>query len=92
MNTNTSSSSSGSRSSTYSTHKTFANLPVTHSPPARPTSADFLPRYEETLNTNLRNFGDPEAQHGNMQPFDKITDPALKHGLTKKRRYILVDW
>ncbi|KAK3069816.1 hypothetical protein LTR53_011558 [Teratosphaeriaceae sp. CCFEE 6253] len=69
-----------------STHKTFANLPVTFSPPA----PDILPRYEDALNSSLRNFPDPEAQANNLQPFDKITEPSPKHVLTKKRRYILL--
>ncbi|KAK5704959.1 hypothetical protein LTR97_002073 [Elasticomyces elasticus] len=51
----------------------------------QPNSADFLPKYEETLNHNLRNFGDPEAQHGN-----RMQEPDLKFGLTKKRRAIVV--
>ncbi|KAK5684437.1 hypothetical protein LTS10_004305 [Elasticomyces elasticus] len=51
----------------------------------QPNSADFLPKYEETLNHNLRNFGDPEAQHDN-----RMQEPDLKYGLTKKRRAIVV--
>ncbi|KAK4953262.1 hypothetical protein LTR10_008968 [Elasticomyces elasticus] len=65
--------------------KTVAAAPVS---PAfnQPNSADFLPKYEETLNHNLRNFGDPEAQKG---PVDSMQEP-LKYGLTKKRRAIVV--
>ncbi|KAK3626113.1 hypothetical protein LTR56_020020 [Elasticomyces elasticus] len=65
--------------------KTFAAAPVS---PAfnQPNSADFLPKYEETLNHNLRDFGDPEAQNG---PVDSTQEP-LKYGLTKKRRAIVV--
>ncbi|KAK5736938.1 hypothetical protein LTR17_007082 [Elasticomyces elasticus] len=50
----------------------------------QPNSADFLPKYEETLNHNLRNFGDPEAQNG------PVMQEPLKYGLTKKRRAIVV--
>ncbi|KAK4920314.1 hypothetical protein LTR49_012096 [Elasticomyces elasticus] len=67
--------------------KSFAAAPVS---PAfnQPNSADFLPKYEETLNHNLRNSGDPEAQYG---PVDRrIQEPDLKYGLTKKRRAIVV--
>ncbi|KAK4902617.1 hypothetical protein LTR27_000555 [Elasticomyces elasticus] len=65
--------------------KSFAAAPVS---PAfnQPNSADFLPKYEETLNHNLRNFGDPEAQIGQVA---RVQEP-LKYGLTKKRRAIVV--
>ncbi|TKA52645.1 hypothetical protein B0A55_13060 [Friedmanniomyces simplex] len=73
--------------------KSSSNLPVSSAAPTytnQPISDDFLPKYEETVNSNLRNFGDPEAQHGNFQDFDGIQEPAVKHGLTKKRRALIV--
>ncbi|KAK0257117.1 hypothetical protein B0A54_09821 [Friedmanniomyces endolithicus] len=51
---------------------------------------DFLPKYEETLNSNLRNFGDPEAQHGHLPFSDGTQEPAVAHGLSKKRRALIV--
>ncbi|KAK5704620.1 hypothetical protein LTR17_021714 [Elasticomyces elasticus] len=64
--------------------KSFVAAPVSL-PIDQPNSADFLPKYEETLNHNLRNFGGLEAQYG-----DRMQEPDLKYGLTKKRRAIVV--
>ncbi|KAK0916926.1 hypothetical protein LTR91_007502 [Friedmanniomyces endolithicus] len=64
--------------------------------PAGPTHAsqsnwgDFLPKYEQTLNSNLRNFGDPEAQHGHLPLSDGTQEPAVAHSLSKKRRALIV--
>ncbi|KAK1063253.1 hypothetical protein LTR12_017608 [Friedmanniomyces endolithicus] len=64
--------------------------------PAGPTHAsqsswgDFLPKYEQTLNSNLRNFGDPEAQHGHLPFSDGTQEPAVAHSLSKKRRALIV--
>ncbi|TKA83437.1 hypothetical protein B0A55_00325 [Friedmanniomyces simplex] len=72
--------------------KSSSNLPVSSAAPTytnQPVSDDFLPKYEETVNSNLRNFGDPEAQHGNFQHFDGIQEPAVMHGLAKKRRALI---
>ncbi|KAK0900292.1 hypothetical protein LTR57_020690 [Friedmanniomyces endolithicus] len=64
--------------------------------PAGPTyvspssSGDFLPKYEETLNSNLRSFGDPEARNGHLPLSDVTQEPAVAHGLSKKRRALIV--
>ncbi|KAK0290880.1 hypothetical protein LTR35_001601 [Friedmanniomyces endolithicus] len=64
--------------------------------PAGPTyvspssSGDFLPKYEETLNSNLRSFGDPEAQNGHLPLSDGTQERAVAHGLSKKRRALIV--
>ncbi|KAK1067734.1 hypothetical protein LTR74_006208 [Friedmanniomyces endolithicus] len=64
--------------------------------PAGPTyvspssSGDFLPKYEETLNSNLRSFGDPEAQNGHLPLSDGTQERAVAQGLSKKRRALIV--
>ena len=72
--------------------KSFADLPpspgaATHTHQAR--TSDFIPRYEETLNNNLRNFGDPEA-HANGNNFDQTEEPTPRHGMNKRRRSVLI--
>lgn len=49
----------------------------------------FLPTYEETLNDNLRNFGEPE-RHANLEAFDLIAEPKRGRRDCLKREYLII--
>ncbi|KAM3418284.1 hypothetical protein BST61_g4285 [Cercospora zeina] len=49
----------------------------------------FLPTYEEHLNENLRNFGQPDGQN-NSTAFDLIEEPKVGRRKCMKREYLIL--
>ena len=65
---------------------TMTNVAIT---PQITGGLDFLPRYEETLNRNLRTFGSLEG-HPKLQPFDKIQKPAGRPTLSRRAKMLII--
>ncbi|KAF2209736.1 hypothetical protein CERZMDRAFT_100142 [Cercospora zeae-maydis SCOH1-5] len=50
----------------------------------------FLPTYEEQLNENLRNFGQPDGQNNVTTAFDLIQEPKAGRRKCMKREYLIL--